>query len=71
MGISVKHKSNVYAVFKSFHTMIMTQFDAKIRILRSDNEGEFISGNMTSYLDESSIAHQITCPGTPEQNGVA
>lgn len=60
----------MFAVFKSFHSMVSTQFTTPIKILRSDNGGEYISHDFSSFLDASSIVHQTTCSGTPEQNGV-
>lgn len=50
--------------------MIDTQFDFKIRILRSDNGNEHMSSTFSSSLTQSSILHQTTCLGTPKQNGV-
>lgn len=51
--------------------MIKTQFDKKIKILRSDNSGEYLSSTYGSYWNQHGIIHQTTCPGTPKQNGVA
>lgn len=51
--------------------MVETQFNKKIKILRSDNGGEYISHAFSSFLDQLGILHQTTCLGTPEQNGVA
>lgn len=67
----LKHKSDVFAAFKSFHFMVSTQFNAKIQILRSDNGGEYISCDFSSFFDASGIVHQTTCSDTPKQNGVA
>ena len=39
----MKHKSEVFNIFTSFHTMIKTQYSAKIQILHSDNGGEYIN----------------------------
>lgn len=50
--------------------MVVTQFDRKIYILHSDNGGEYFSSSLSTFLDESSIVHQITYLGIPEQNGV-
>lgn len=49
--------------------MVETRFNKKIKILRSDNGGEYIFHVFSSFLDQLGILHQ-TCPGTPEQNGV-
>jgi len=39
----LKHKKEVFHVFKSFHTMIQTQFAAKLQTLRLDNGGEYVN----------------------------
>ena len=38
----LKNKDEVFTVFCSFHTMIQTQFFAKLRV-RFDNDGEYMS----------------------------
>lgn len=57
--------------FKSFHNMIVTQYNANLRILRSNNGGRTFLVLFFSFFDESSIIHQTTCLGSPEKNGVA
>ena len=54
----LKHKSEVFERFKSFYHMIQTQFNASIKILRSDNGTEY-DGPFTSYLDARGIIHQL------------
>jgi hypothetical protein len=39
----LKHKNEVLSTFQSFHTMVQTQFLAKVQILRSDNDGEYVN----------------------------
>ncbi|RVW62724.1 Retrovirus-related Pol polyprotein from transposon RE1 [Vitis vinifera] len=51
--------------------MIETQYNAKVRVLRSDNGGEYQSSDLQKYLEEPDIIHQTTCSNTPQQNGVA
>ncbi|RVX15411.1 Retrovirus-related Pol polyprotein from transposon RE1 [Vitis vinifera] len=51
--------------------MIETQYDAKVRVLRSDNGGEYQSSDLQKYLEGHGIIHQTTCSNTPQQNGVA
>ncbi|RVW66679.1 Retrovirus-related Pol polyprotein from transposon RE1 [Vitis vinifera] len=50
--------------------MIETQYNAKVRVLRSDNGGEYQSSDLQKYLEDM-IIHQTTCSNTPQQNGVA
>ncbi|KAL6335650.1 hypothetical protein AAG906_030788 [Vitis piasezkii] len=41
-----------------------------VRVLRSDNGGEYQSFDLQKYLEGHSIIHQTTCSNTPRQNGV-
>ncbi|RVX00402.1 Retrovirus-related Pol polyprotein from transposon TNT 1-94 [Vitis vinifera] len=50
--------------------MIETQYNAKVRVLRSDNGGEYHSSDFQKYLEGHDILHQTTCSNTPQQNGV-
>ena len=38
----LKHKSDVCNVFRSFHHMIVTQFNTHIQVIRSDNGGNIL-----------------------------
>ncbi|XP_043717647.1 uncharacterized protein LOC122665558 [Telopea speciosissima] len=64
-------KSDVFTRFRLFHKMVQTQFDAKVKILRSDNGKEYMDGAFRTYLDTYGIIHQTSCVDTPAQNGVA
>ena len=67
----LKHKSEVFDVFVKYYNMILTQFNAKPRILRSDNGGEYISVAMKQFFRDHGLVHQTSYPDTPQQNGVA
>ncbi|RVW98197.1 Retrovirus-related Pol polyprotein from transposon TNT 1-94 [Vitis vinifera] len=67
----MKTKDEVNLLFKKFHKMIETQYNAKVRVLRSHNSGEYQSSNLQKYLEGHGIIHQTTCSNTPQQNGVA
>ena len=45
--------------------------DLKLKVLRSDNGGEYLSNEMQSFLSEHGIKHELTIAYTPQQNGVA
>lgn len=66
----LKNKSDVFATFKSFHSMVLTQFNTKLQILWFNNGGKYLYREFSSFLDTSGITHQTTCPGTPKQNGI-
>lgn len=43
----------------------------KMKILRSDNGGEFVNREMDTFLGREGIVHQTSVPHTPQQNGKA
>ncbi|PKU74822.1 Retrovirus-related Pol polyprotein from transposon TNT 1-94 [Dendrobium catenatum] len=51
--------------------MITRQFNAKLKIFRSDGGGEFINNKFYNLFKQHGIIHQYTCAHTPPQNGVA
>ena len=44
--------------------MIETQYNAKVRVLRSDNGGEYQIFYFQKYLEGHRIIHQTTCSNT-------
>ncbi|CAI7748458.1 unnamed protein product [Closterium sp. NIES-54] len=40
-------------------------------MLRSDQGGEFLGKEFTDFADGKGIVHDLTCPYTPQQNGMA
>ena len=67
----LKKKSEVFEKFVSFYTLVQTQFQTQIQILRSDNGGEFVNSTMQKFFQDHGLIHQTTCPYSPQQNGVA
>lgn len=83
----MKKKSDSFKCFTTFHKMAETHTGAKIenvdpihrcaqpneklKSLRTDNGGEYLSDIFKSYLNEHGIIHQTTVAYTPQQNGVA
>lgn len=51
---------------KNFVAYVETQFNAKIKVLRSDNGPEF---TLADFYASKGIIHQTSCVGTPQQNG--
>lgn len=67
----MKAKSDMPSAFENFCSFVTTQFDSKIKTLRTDNGAEYTSRHFSSILSARGILHQTTCVGTPQQNGVA
>jgi transposase InsO family protein len=57
----LKDTSDVFSVFQMFHKMVQNQFNTSIKIVCSDNGGEYMSGNLGMYFREQGIIHQTTC----------
>ena len=64
----LKEKSEAFTKFKE---KIEGELSMKIQCLRTYNEREYLSNEFTIYLKEHKIRRQLTCPNTPQQNGVA
>lgn len=66
----MKTKSEVFKFFKEFQSLVEKQTDRKIKILRTDNGGEYCSQDFERYLKQHGIIHQKSNAYTPQQNGV-
>lgn len=64
----MKHKSEVLEKFKDFETGSSGQ---RIRKLRTDNGGEYVSKEFVADMKSKGIFHELSIPHSPEQNGVA
>ncbi|CAN1240915.1 Retrovirus-related Pol polyprotein from transposon RE2 [Linum perenne] len=67
----MKQKSEAAAIFQTFYTTVLTQFDTKIQVLRSDNAKEYFNHNLGSFLKQHGIIHTSSCVETPQQNGIS
>ena len=62
-------KSEVLEKFKDFEAAT-TSSGERIRKLRTDNGGEYVSKEFEAYLKSKRIFHEVSVPHSPEQNGV-
>ena len=53
----MKEKSEVETIFKNFYTMVQTQFQKSIEILRSDNGQEYFKNMLSQFFLEKGIIH--------------
>jgi transposase InsO family protein len=67
----MKNKSETFEKFKEFHNEVENQCGKKIKTLRSDRGGEYLSHEFSSHLKSCGIVPQLTPPGTPQRNGVS
>ena len=62
-------KWDVFEYFKEFKTMIEKKIEKCIKILRSDNGGEYVSRAFKKYCKENGIQQQFRVSHTPQQMG--
>jgi transposase InsO family protein len=61
----------VFNKIKEFKALIENLSERKIKILRSDNGGEYTSKEFVSFCRDVGIKRELTTPYNPQQNGVA
>ncbi|KAG7594152.1 Reverse transcriptase RNA-dependent DNA polymerase [Arabidopsis thaliana x Arabidopsis arenosa] len=67
----LKNKSDFYSVFLLFQTFVENQLNQKIKMFQWDGGGEFVSNQFVAHLAQCGIKQLISCPHTPQQNGLA
>jgi transposase InsO family protein len=67
----LKSKDEVFSKFKEFKALIENLSERKIKILRSDNGGEYTSKEFMSFCKYVRIKRELTTPYNPQQNSVA
>mgnify|MGYP005830673695 CR=1 FL=1 len=67
----MKHKSKTFEKFKEFQSEVENHRNKKIKFLRSDCGGEYLSYEFGLHLKQCGIVSQLTPPGTPQCNGVS
>lgn len=67
----MKTKDEALSKFQHYQRMCEKLHNRSIKILRSDNGGEYINSQFNKYLLDHGIQRQLTVPESPQQNGVA
>ncbi|MCO5609644.1 hypothetical protein L7F22_063874 [Adiantum nelumboides] len=67
---TIKRKDEVFATFQKFLALVENQSGKKLRCLRTDNGGEYVSHTFQEFCDAKGIKRELTAPFNPEQNGV-
>jgi transposase InsO family protein len=67
----MKTKNETFKKFHEFKALIENLTRKRIRILRSDNGGEYESHQFENIDKEAGIKRWLTVPYNPQQNGVA
>jgi len=66
----LKSKDEVFHCFKIFKAFAERQSGKLIKMVRSDEGGEYKSNEFKRHCEEHGLQHNITCPYTPQHNGV-
>ncbi|GJW92835.1 retrotransposon protein, putative, ty1-copia subclass [Tanacetum coccineum] len=67
----MKHKHEVFETFKVFQNEVENQLGKKIKAIRSDQGGEYLSHEFVNHMKSYGIVSQITPPYTLQHNGVS
>ncbi|GJR03309.1 retrotransposon protein, putative, ty1-copia subclass [Tanacetum coccineum] len=63
--------SDTFEMFKRYQNEVENQLGRKIKVLRSDRGGEYLSIEFFDHLKNCGIVSQLSPPRTPQLNGVA
>ena len=67
----LKRNDEVFQRFVEWKAMVENSGGGKLKVLRSDNGGEYTAKRFQEYLKAEGVRHELTVPKTPQQNGVA
>ena len=68
---ALKTKDQTFSCFRDWKAEVENRTGRRLKILRTDNGGEYTSREFQDHLKACGIRHELTIPGTPEQNGAA
>jgi transposase InsO family protein len=66
----LKEKAEAFEKFKIFKALNENQTSNRLKAVRSDRGGKFMSSNFKEVCDKHGIKREYTILGTPQQNGV-
>jgi transposase InsO family protein len=67
----LRKKYEVFDMFKEFKALVENQREKIIKVLRTNNGGEFCKNEFEELCKKCGMSRQKTTPYTPQQNGVA
>ena len=63
-------RSEAFEKFQIFKALVENELDLKIKCLRSDHGGKYISDEFFDFCEQHGIKRQFSVVGTPQQNGL-
>ena len=67
----LREKSGAFNAFTTYKAYVENHHQSKISTIRTDNGGEYFSGEWIKFCNTHGIRHEHTVPYNPQQNGVA
>ncbi|SGZ30866.1 BQ5605_C046g12249 [Microbotryum silenes-dioicae] len=68
---AIDHKSDVFPTFQTWLADVELETNTRLRVLQTDNGGEYQSNAFTEFCKSKGIHRQYSIPYTPQQNGRA
>eukprot|EP00253_Pinus_taeda_P023192 PITA_23192 len=65
----MQKKSETYSNFCEFKALVEKELGKKVKALRSDNGGEYISDEFKDFCKAEGIRRELIAPHNPQQNG--
>jgi transposase InsO family protein len=66
----LRAKGEAFEKLKQYKALVENETSHKIKVLQSNNKGEFVSKKFDAFLVECGIQQQTSVPYSPQQNGV-
>ena len=66
----MQKKSETFSKFCEFKALVEKESGKQVKALRSDNGGEYISGEFKDFCSKEVIQRELIAPHNPQQNGV-
>jgi transposase InsO family protein len=67
----MQKKDQTFSKFCEFKALVEKESGKKVKALRSDNGGEYISNEFKDFCSKEGIRRELIAPHNPQQNGVA
>ena len=67
----MQKKSETFSKFCEFKELVKKELGKQVKLLRSDNGGEYISGEFKDFCRKEGIQRELIAPYNPQQNGIA
>lgn len=67
----MQKKDQTFTKFCEFKALVEKELGKKVKALRSDNGGSYVSNEFKNFYAMERIKWELTTPHNPQQNGVA